>query len=94
MRATLIILLLAAGAGSAQSSSDSCCKHEQGSSGHGGDLVSLTAKEMRGHVDHIEPLQPSGLDKGLNLTREPLSSKSASEPTGRWYAPVQNRDTR
>ena len=22
---------------------------------------------MRDHVDHIEPLKPSGLDKGLNL---------------------------
>lgn len=24
-------------------------------------------KEMRDHVDHLEPLKPSGLDKGLNL---------------------------
>jgi hypothetical protein len=23
---------------------------------------------MRGHVDHVEPLNPSGLDKGLNLS--------------------------
>ena len=31
------------------------------------DLVCLSTNEMRDHVDHLEPLKPSGLDKGLNL---------------------------
>jgi hypothetical protein len=30
-------------------------------------VACLSAKDMRDHVDHIEPLKPSGLDKGLNL---------------------------
>jgi len=32
------------------------------------DLICLSAKGMRDHVDHIEPLKPSGLGKGLNLS--------------------------
>jgi hypothetical protein len=62
-----MILLLAASAGWAQSRSDACCKCEGGTLGQSGDVICLTAKEMRGHADHIEPLQPSGLGKGLNL---------------------------
>ena len=30
-------------------------------------MICLHAKQMRSHVDHIEPLQPSGLGNGLNL---------------------------
>jgi hypothetical protein len=67
MNAAFMILLLAAGAGWAQPSSDACCKCDPGSSDQSGDVICLTAKEMRGHVDHIELLQPSGLGKGLNL---------------------------
>ena len=31
------------------------------------DAVCLNSKEMRGRVDHIEPLKPSGLEKDLNI---------------------------
>jgi hypothetical protein len=30
-------------------------------------VICLNAKEMRRHVDHIEPLRPSGLGDGLSL---------------------------
>jgi TonB family protein len=31
------------------------------------DTVCLSSKEMRDHVDHVEPLKPSGLEKNLNI---------------------------
>ena len=68
MNAMLMILVLAASACWAQANIEACCKCEPGSSDNSGDAICLTAKEMRALVDHIEPLQPSGLDKGLNLT--------------------------
>lgn len=63
-----IILLLAVGAGWTQATAHACCKCESsGSSSESSDAVCLSAKETRGHVNHVEPLQPSGLGKGLNL---------------------------
>lgn len=50
---------------SAQSPSVPCCNC--GVSGRSHDVVCLSAKEMRDHVWHVEPLRLSGLDKGLNL---------------------------
>jgi len=67
MKAAFVALLLIAGAGLAQPGPDACCKCEHTGPGQTGDVVCLSAKEMRSHVDHIEPLQPSGLGKGLNL---------------------------
>ncbi len=68
MSAALFILLLAAGTGGAQAGSDACCKcKDRASSGEAGDVICLSAKEMRDHVDHVEPLRPSGLGKGLKL---------------------------
>lgn len=49
-----------------QSASVPCCNN-CATSGRSDDVVCLSTKEMRDHVDHIEPLKPSGLDKGLNL---------------------------
>jgi TonB family protein len=50
---------------SAQSGTVPCC-HCEGS-GRTDDVVCLDGKGMRDHVDRLEPLKPSGLDKGLNL---------------------------
>lgn len=69
MSAALFILLSAVGIAWAQVGSDACCKCEvRASSGQTGDVICLSAKEMRDHVDHVEPLQPSGLGTGLKLT--------------------------
>lgn len=68
MRIPFVILLLAATLDGAQRGPEPCCKCESGaSSGRSGDAICISAKEMRDHVDHIEPLKPSGLGKGLNL---------------------------
>jgi hypothetical protein len=61
----LLIFLLAAGLVAAQEPSVPCCNCK--SSGRSDGVICLSAKEMRDHVDHVEPLKPSGLDKGLNL---------------------------
>lgn len=42
-----------------------CCNCEN--SARSDDVICLSPKEMRNQVDHIEPLKPSGLGKGLNL---------------------------
>jgi TonB family protein len=69
MIAILFILLLAAGTGWAQAGPDGCCKCGGGaSSEQTADVICLSAKEMRAQVDHVEPLQPSGLGTGLKLT--------------------------
>lgn len=62
---TLIIVLLAAGLVAAQTHSVPCCNCEN--SARSDDVICLSTKEMRTNVDHLEPLKPSGLDKGLNL---------------------------
>ena len=67
MKVAFMILLVAAGTVGRSPAPRPCCKCERGASGQSGDVICLDAKEMRGHVDHIEPLQPSGLGKGLNL---------------------------
>ena len=64
-RISLIVVL--AGLLSAQSPSVPCCNNCDPSGRSHDDVVCLNAKEMRDHVDHIEPLKPSGLDKDLNL---------------------------
>lgn len=61
----ILILVVFAELLSAQSGTVSCCRCED--SERAVDVVCLDAKEMRDHVDHLEPLKPSGLDKGLNL---------------------------
>ena len=67
MTRVFAILLLIAGGGAGQNG-DSCCKCEIHSASESSGVVCLTEKEMRSHVDHIEPLQPSGLGTGLNLS--------------------------
>lgn len=68
MMRVFAILLLISGVGVAQDG-DTCCKCEAHSpSEHSGGAICLTDREMRSHVDHIEPLQPSGLGTGLNLS--------------------------
>ncbi len=59
------IIAALAGLLSAQSPSVPCCNCEASERSQG--MVCLNAKEMHDHVDHMEPLKPSGLDKGLNL---------------------------
>jgi len=65
MSTAFIILLIAAGTGWAQADSDACCKCGRGTAA--GQAICLSTKEMRGQVSHFEPLQTSGLGKGLNL---------------------------
>lgn len=68
MKAALFILLVTASVGRTQPGPDDCCKCDQRvSSTPKGDVVCLSAKNMRAHVDHIEPLRPSGLGKDLKL---------------------------
>jgi len=50
---------------SAQSRTVPCC-HCEGSR-ETDDVVCLDGKEMLDHVNHLEQLKPSGLDKGVNL---------------------------
>lgn len=66
----LIVLALTAVLGSAQPRTDSCCEcgANRVRSKHPVDIVCLSPQEMRAQVDHIEPLQPSGLGKGLNIS--------------------------
>jgi len=59
------IILILSGLLSAQSPSVPCCKCQ--TSGQSKNVVCLDDKEMREHVDHVEPLKPSGLEKGLHL---------------------------
>ena len=69
MSAAFVILVLVAGLGWSQSRSEPCCKcGGHISSNRSSSPICLSAKEMRDHVDHMEPLQPSGLGKGLNLS--------------------------
>ena len=65
MTRQILFLMVLAGLLSAQSGTVPCC-HCEGS-GRTDDVVCLDGKEMRDHLDHLEPLKPSGLDKGLNL---------------------------
>ena len=53
----------------AQLGSDFCCKCEQGPE-QSAAVVCLGKEEMRAHVKHIEPLQPPGLDRHLNIFGE------------------------
>src|SRR5260370_32970687 len=62
-RISLIVLLAGSVAGRVRSVPCGGCE----GAGHSGDVSCMNAKEMRDRVDHIEPLKPSGLDKGLNL---------------------------
>lgn len=61
----ILIIIVLSGLLSGQSHSVPCCNCE--ALGRSEDVVCLSAKEMRDHVDHVEPLKPSGLDRGLNL---------------------------
>ncbi|MEO8659377.1 MAG: hypothetical protein ABI693_12965 [Bryobacteraceae bacterium] len=68
MRTAIILLFVIGWMVWAQPSSDACCKcDERRPSGQAGGVVCLNAQEMRRHVNHIEPLQPSGYGKKLNL---------------------------
>jgi hypothetical protein len=53
------------GMAAAQVPTAPCCNCEKPP--RSDDVVCLSAKEMLDHVDHIEVLKPSHLDKGLNL---------------------------
>jgi hypothetical protein len=66
MTQRILFFLVLAELLSAQSGTVPCCNCE--SSGRAEEVVCLGAKEMRDRVDHLEPLKPSGLDKGLNLS--------------------------
>jgi hypothetical protein len=46
--------------------SDFCCKCEQ-SPEQSSAIICLSKKEMRAQVNHIEPLQLSGLDRHINI---------------------------
>lgn len=61
-----MILLFATCIGPGQALLDACCQCDGGSV-KSIDAICLSPKEMHSYVDHIEPLQPSGLGKGLNL---------------------------
>lgn len=61
------LLVVVAGLLSAQSPSVPCCNNCE-TAARSDDIACLNAKEMRDHVEHVEPLKPSGLDKGLNLS--------------------------
>jgi hypothetical protein len=65
IRRISFIVLFAAGSVPAQVRSVPCCRCEN--SGRSDDVICLSAREMRDNVDHVQPLRPSGLDKGLNL---------------------------
>lgn len=68
MKTALLVLMFAA-AGWTQNADDQCCKCDQSfRSGRGAEVVCLTPKEMHSRVEHLEPLRPSGLGKGVNLT--------------------------
>ena len=69
MGKVLVTLLLAAGACWSQTGSEACCKCDlRASAVQPRDVICLGTKEMSSQVDHIEPLKPSGLGKGLNLS--------------------------
>lgn len=57
--------LFAGGLVAGQSTTVSCCECED--SRWSGDVIRLSDREMRDHVDHIEPFRTSGLGKGLRL---------------------------
>jgi hypothetical protein len=57
----LLTLVLTA----AESTPAPCCKCEDAKLSNG--AICLGAREMRDRVDHLEPLKPTGLDRGLNL---------------------------
>jgi Gram-negative bacterial TonB protein C-terminal len=64
----VLVMLVAASVGWPQTGSDSCCKCGSADlSELSTDVICLSAKDMRAHVDHVEPLRPSGLGKDLNI---------------------------
>ena len=64
----IVTLLLATGACWPQTVSEACCQcGPHASAVQPSGVVCLATKEMRRQVDHIEPLKPSGLGRGLNL---------------------------
>ena len=65
LRRLVFITLLAAGLVQAQAPTVPCCNCEN--SGRLDEVICLSTKDMREHVDHVEPLKPSGLERGLNL---------------------------
>ena len=68
MNIVITVFVLAAGAAWAQTSADECCKCDGRNSQPAIlDVICLTAQEMRAHVEHLEPLRPSGLGNGLKL---------------------------
>jgi hypothetical protein len=63
---TIIVVLFLSSFAFAQEHAVPCCNCESGSGS--AEAVCMAADPIRKHVDHIEPLRPSGLDKNLNLT--------------------------
>lgn len=62
----LVVGLFAAGViVAAQTPPAPCCNC--GTATQSAGVICLSAKDMRDHVEHIEPLKPSGLHKSLNL---------------------------
>lgn len=64
----LITMLVATGSCWPQTGSEACCKCDPRPSAVLNDVICLGTKQMRGQVDHVEPLKPSGLGKALNLS--------------------------
>ena len=60
-----LAMFFAGGLVAAQIPSVPCCNCK--TSGRSDDVICLSAKKMRDHVEHIGPLRLSGLGKGLNL---------------------------
>ena len=68
MRAPFIVLLVAVAMGASQRGPAPCCKCDGVvSSARPNDAVCLNSREMRDQIEHVEPLKPSGLGRGLNL---------------------------
>lgn len=67
MRTLLALLFTFVGIVSAQSQASSWCKCKPGASSSSSDVICLGAKDMRTHVERLEPLKPSGLGKRINL---------------------------
>lgn len=68
MASSFAVLLLAAVMAWAQSHAESCCACDTSKPDQLDNVVCLSPQEMRAHVDHIEPLRPSGLGKDVNIS--------------------------
>ncbi len=70
MSRSFILLLFVTGVVWAQSREDRCCECTTNGVAprQSVDLVCLSPREMRAQTDHVEPLRPSGLGKGVNIS--------------------------